>query len=153
MITHYKNVFSTTGGKGTNSVFFNQLNENAQDIFRTLENYEGRNRTGDKYVRTLFDCALLYFVDKFGLRDISKAVEKIFIWAYTLRLTYQAVQIASMDNHVLQGVNMFAQIKEAINPHQVFNIYLEPVKTIESSKTGDIELLFEFFRYYDNAGK
>jgi hypothetical protein len=153
MITHYKNVFSATGGKGTDSVFFNQLNENAKEIFRTLENYEGRNRTGDRYVRTLFDCALLYFVDKFGLRDISKAVEKIFIWAYTLRLTYQAVQIASMDNHVLHGVNMFSQIKEAINPHQVFNIYLEPIKTIQSSKTGDIETLFEKLRYYDKPGR
>ena len=38
--------------------------DGAQAIMTTLGKYEGRNRTGDKYVRMLFNCAMLYYVDR-----------------------------------------------------------------------------------------
>ena len=80
MVTHYKNMIDTIKS------LRNGLSTEAQDIINTLDNYEGKSRTGDKYIRMLFDCAVLYFMDKFGSVDLSKAIEKIFIWAYTPRL-------------------------------------------------------------------
>lgn len=79
------------------------LNSTAKEIIETIDTYEGRNRTGDrKYVRMLFDCALLFYIDKFGNTDLSKAIERIFIWAYRLRLIYQNLQLVSVDNYVVQ---------------------------------------------------
>ena len=150
MITHYKEIFKTTINRESASIFLkNELNKNAETIFYTINSYEGRNRTGDGYVRTLFDCALLYYIDRFGIREISKAVERIFIWAYSLRLNYQAVQIASMDNHVLYGINMFRQIKEANNPNEIITIHLKPIENKKSTKTEEIENIFETLRYYE----
>jgi uncharacterized protein with ParB-like and HNH nuclease domain len=154
MISHYKEIFKTTINRESSSVFLKyELNKNAETILKTINSYEGKNRTGDGYVRTLFDCALLYYIDRFGIREISKAIERIFIWAYSLRLNYQAVQIASMDNHVLDGINMFRQIKEANNPNEIITLHLKPVEKNKSTKTEDIADIFENLRYYDKPAK
>ncbi|HQU25323.1 MAG TPA: hypothetical protein PKX13_13710, partial [Acidiphilium sp.] len=109
-----------------------------------------RNRTGDRYVRAMFDCLLIYYIAKFGNTDISMAIEKIFIWAYSLRLQKHAVQLASMDNHVLEN-NLFHLIKYATRHHDVIN-YSPPKlhKKIDSSKTIEpIETLFKKMKYYE----
>ncbi len=150
MITHYDEIFKTTINNDSPTSFYkNELNENAQKILSTINIYEGKNRTGDGYVRTLFDCALLYYIDKFGIREISRAIERIFIWAYSLRLNYQAVQIASMDNHVLYGINLFRYIKEANSPNEIITIPLKPIEKNYSTKTELIANIFEELRYYD----
>lgn len=154
MVSHYNKILKTTVNEDkTTCLFENQLNENAQEIFKVINNYEGRNRTGDGYVRTLFDCALLFYIDKFGVRDISPVIERIFIWAYSLRLNYEAVQIASMDNYVLYDLNFFRQIKEANNPNEIATLYLRPIEKNRSTKTDDIEKIFITLRYYDKANK
>ena len=154
MITHYIDVFNKTINRDSPAIFLKyKLSQNAQTIFNTINTYEGRNRTGDGYVRTIFDCALLYYIDKFGIREISQAVERIFIWAYTLRLSYQAVQIASMDNYVLDGINIFREIKEANKPNEIISLYLKPIEKNYSTKTEDIANIFETLRYYDKPAK
>ena len=55
---------------------------------------------GDMYVRTMFDCALIFYLDKFGTQALSAAIEKIFIWAYQCRLRKQVV-------HLLAWITMF----------------------------------------------
>lgn len=57
--------------------YYEFLKENK--IINLLDNYDGKHRTGDKYIRTLFDCALIFYVDKFGLQEIEKVVEKILL--------------------------------------------------------------------------
>ena len=52
MITHYHNRIQTIKSKQGN------------EIINLLNTYDGRNRTGDKYVRLLFECALIYYIDK-----------------------------------------------------------------------------------------
>ena len=71
------------------------------NILDTLDKYEGHNRIGDKYVLDLFNCALIYYIDKFGKIDLDKAVKKLFIWAYTLRLRQYSVKLASVDNYAI----------------------------------------------------
>ena len=56
------------------------LENYALEIFKTINNYESKHRTGDQYARALFDCALLFYIDKFGYKDISSVVEKLFIY-------------------------------------------------------------------------
>jgi len=147
MITHYKSVldslFITLQTKS------NLIQDTAQHIFHTINTYEAKNRTGDRYVRTLFDCTIIYYMDKFGDKEISKAIEKIFIWAYSLRLNYQTLQLASVDNYVVEESNLFKTIRDANNPSEVLTVYFNTIERVKSTKTNEIENIFKKLRYYD----
>lgn len=122
------------------------LNKFAQKVLETISSYEGRHRTGDRYVRVMFDCLLIYYIDKFGFAEISRAIEKIFIWAYSLRLQMQVLQLASMDNYVLEN-NLFKRLKDATRPGDFLGYSLPVVTQNRSSKTKKIEELFKEMRY------
>jgi hypothetical protein len=146
MVSHYKVIYDNIESN------ISSLSNEAQEIINTLDNYEGKSRTGDKYVRMLFNCSLIYYVDKFGNSDISKAIEKIFIWAYTLRLTYQNLQLASVDNYVIDDFNIFKKIKEAIHKEDILTLELPLVYgAYESDKTKRIKEIFIKRKYYANA--
>lgn len=110
-------------------------------ILNTVNGYPGRNRTGDRYVRILFDCLLLYYIDKFGKERIELAIEKIFVWAYSLRLEMQSLQLASMDNHVLEN-NLFRSLRHAVQPDEFLSMSLPSIQAVRSSRTGPVEALF-----------
>ena len=152
MTAYYKGMVKKVGadmqGKGC-LARDEKLDGFAAKIMRTINNYEGKNRTGDRYVRTIFDCLMIYYIDKFGMADISRAIEKIFIWSYSLRLNMQVVQLASMDNHVLEQGNLFQLIKESTLPSDFINCVLPVLKTNRSTKAEDIEALFKEMRYYE----
>ncbi|MBA6411756.1 DUF262 domain-containing protein [Parahaliea sp. F7430] len=135
------------------------LNEQASNIICTLnsnEKYPNRTRTGDRYIRSIFDCALIFYIDKFGVDRLSLAIEKIFIWAYSCRIKQQVVQLATMDNYVLEN-NLFTLIKEATHPNDVFTFELENIKASENknnrrSGNADNDPLVKLFRdmkYYE----
>lgn len=118
----------------------------APRILQTLSLYEGRKRTGDVYVRVMFDCLLLYYLDRFGSMGISRAIEKIFIWAYSLRLNMQVVQLAGMDNHVLSN-NLFRVLREATHPQEFLQHPLPMVEQENSTQTTELTQLFREMRY------
>lgn len=120
----------------------------AKKIMEAINSYEGRKRTGDSYVRAIFDCLLISYIDKFGHAEIARAIEKIFIWAYTLRLQMQVVQLASMDNYVLEK-NLFMLIKDATRPVDFLNHPLDPITDNRSTKTKGIEKLFMEMKYHE----
>lgn len=121
--------------------------DEVKEIYHTLDTYEARKRTGDKYVRNLFDCCLIYYWDKFGTVEIDRAIEKFFIWAYSLRLRMHNVQLASVDNYALEAPYMFKIIKEALHPREVLNIKLPVLDGKVSTKTEQIEDLFKKLNY------
>ncbi len=143
MISHYKKLYDDLNNqRGT-------LEPLAKNIIQVLDTYEGKNRTGDKYVRMLFNCALLFYTDKFGEKDISNAIEKIFIWAYKIRLTYQNLQLVSVDNYVVHEFNIFRKIKEASFSKEIEMIELPLLDNdFESGKTIEIKRLFIKMNYY-----
>lgn len=100
---------------------FKELKENEQTnrIISILDNQEYKHRTGDKYVRRLFDSAVLFYWDKFGLIEIEKAVKVIFLWAYQIRLTQQSVFIESIDNHARKDLMLFNKIYEATHQKEI----------------------------------
>ena len=151
MTAHYQEtvtLFNKPFTAGASFLGGGQLNGFAGKIMNVINTYEGHNRTGDRYVRTIFDCLLIYYIDKFGHVEISRAIEKIFIWAYSLRLKMQVVQLASMDNHVLEN-NMFRLIKEATRPGDFINCSISVLTDKKSTKTGEIEKLFRDMKYYE----
>lgn len=130
MVNHYQQqvkAISNVDSEKSSRFMDVELSDRAQEILYVLHNYPNRHRTGDKYVRAMFDCGLIFYIDKFGTAGLSHAIEKIFIWSYQLRIKQQVVQLATMDNHVLNQ-NLFRSIKDAILPSNVLSISL-PILT------------------------
>ncbi len=145
MITHYKVIYDEFIKSSPG------YSENAKRILNTINSYEGRNRTGDKYVRMLFNSALLYYIDKFGGEYTSQAIEKIFIWAYSLRLNYESLQLASVDNYVIQENNVFKKIRDAMFQDEITNMNLSQLNEIHRTKAvEEIVTLFKDFKYLAN---
>jgi uncharacterized protein with ParB-like and HNH nuclease domain len=117
MISYYKEIFNIAVDDIQGAL---KLNENSRKIFKVIKEYGGWQRTGDSYVRTLFECALVFYVDKFGSNQINEAIEKIFAWAYRLRLEYYAIQFVSVDNYVLKN-NFFADFKNSYTPQEALS--------------------------------
>lgn len=126
------------------------LDERAREILHTLNTYSARTRTGDQYIRTLFDCGLIFYLDKFGTHQVSQAIEKLFIWAYRCRLHMQVVQLATMDNYALDN-NVFERIKQAVKPSDVLSWSLSTVKNadVKGTKVEAIKALFLRLGYYE----
>lgn len=117
MVGYYKEMFDLAI---SNILEDSGINSTSKTIFHTLKTYKGCQRSGDIYVRTLFECALIFYVDKFGFNYINEAIEKIFAWAYKLRLKYYAIQFVSVDNYVL-GQNLFADFKNSYSPQEALS--------------------------------
>jgi hypothetical protein len=153
MASHYQAQVSliVDAEHGSESHFLeHKLTENAQLILKTLNGsneqlkYPARIRTGDKYVRAIFDCALIFYIDKFGDASLSSAIEKLFIWAYSLRIKQQVVQLATMDNHVMSH-NVFRTIKDAIVPSDILTMALNTLTDADNNNNIN--------RRKDNAAK
>ena len=94
-------------------------------IIQLINNYSQKNRTGDRYIRMLFDCALIFYVDKFEDKDIDKVIEKLFVWAYSKRLCMQAIYLETIDNYAIKDTNVFKIIRDANSYKEVLNIQLK----------------------------
>ncbi len=80
-----------------------------------LENSKWLKSVGFKYAKTLFECALLSYYDRFRNLD-EQAVKKLFIWAFMLRV--------DMKNLGFDSVNRYAIGVEGAytNTYPVFSI-------------------------------
>lgn len=144
MIEHYQIMIDNVKSKEMSEKY---------PILNIIKTYEGSFRTGDKYIRNLFYCGLIYYIDKFGDKDLPKAIDKIFVWAYSLRLKLQAVGLDSVDNFALnQGhsqIQLFKRIKETIKPNDILNLRLDTLRENKSSKTEKIVEQFKSLKYYE----
>lgn len=124
------------------------LSETTKTNLKAMDEYEGRHRTGDKYVRSIFNCLLMYYYDKFGDASLSQAIDKIFVWSYTLRLSYQRLELSSVDNYVLK-VNLFETVRKATRPKDFLHTPLQTLgaRSINSKKTDVIQARFEKMGY------
>lgn len=133
-----------------------RLSEQASRIIKTLNTYQRRYRTGDQYVRSMFDCALIFYIDKFGAEGISAAIEKCFIWAYRCRIRQQVVQLATMDNYMLE-YNLIRIIRDARLARDLLSM---PLQTLNASQNknnrhggkdseDELIVLFREMNYYE----
>lgn len=126
-----------------------ELKPESVKILDAISNYSGRYRTGDKYTRSVFNALLMAYYDKFGEHEFSSALNKIFIWAYSMRLDYQRLSFASVDNYVLKR-NLFIKLKEANYPKDFLHQPLPVLNIINSKKTDEIVTLFKEMGYYND---
>lgn len=127
--------------------YLNDLESPAKDIFLELKRYNGRNRRGDRFTRNLFDCCLLYYIDKFGTYNFDKAVIKFFVWSYSLRLELQSVRDLSVDNRAKAGIGYFRAIRESIHSNDIIHKYIQPANYVgESYAVKHIEGIVKEFK-------
>ncbi len=134
MVRHYQNLlknYKSSHCELHQNFDSSEMTHMASNILITINNYEGCYRTGDLYVRSMFHCLLFYYIDKFGFKEIGRAIEKIFVWAYSLRLNYQRVGSPSVDNYVLSN-NLFKVIRKAASHTEFINYPLLPIEKIFS---------------------
>lgn len=98
------------------------------DILNTLDTYKGHNRSGDRYVRNMFNCALVYYIDKFGKIDLDRAIKKLFIWAYNLRFKLYSVKLVSVDNYASDEKSIFRKIYYAVNHNEILLLDINSIK-------------------------
>jgi hypothetical protein len=130
-ITHY--------GKEVEKIkdFKNDLNQiklkikdtktKALDVLELLETYDARYRTGDLYVRNVFNCCLLYYIDKFGYFKIDEIIVRFFIWVYTPRIERHSVRLRTIDNLGVDYNGFFRIIRESIDTKEIFYKELKTV--------------------------
>ena len=105
-------------------------------IWNALESYRERRRDGDKFTKMLFEAALLFYYDKFGIDGIDKAITKIFLWSYTMRLTRISVRRTTMDNYAREENSAFRIIHSATKPFDLQNWQLPVIKAISIKQKG-----------------
>ncbi len=66
-------------------------------IDRGFKNF-GPSQSRYRYVYELFIAALLCYTNKFGDEDVDEVRNRLFAWAYALRVEYFGVQFVSADN-------------------------------------------------------
>ncbi len=117
-----------------------------------IDGYEGQYRIGDQYVRKLFDCALLYYLDKFGKKELKNVINVLFIWAYILRLKNGALRLQTVSNYAFNNENhaVFKIIKGSYNPYEIVNLTLNTLKKddLKISKVGGLIEKFQELNYY-----
>lgn len=125
--------------------------DKAKEIITVLDNYPQRYRTGDKYIRNLFDCVMLFYWDKFGNKEIGRIAEKLFVWAYKKRLELHSVQLASIDNYALEYPNVFRIIHQALQPREVLNISISSIdeNNVKRKELEGIINLIKKLNYYE----
>jgi hypothetical protein len=89
--------------------------------------------SGDVYIKQLFECALLFFADRFGLESLTKGViQQLYSWSYSLRLVMTAVYPQTINKYAQgkherlnKGLDLFAKISEMNDPEELKLLVLE----------------------------
>ena len=120
----------------------------AGEIGGVLKSYPERHRDGDKFTKMLFDAALLFYYDKFGTEGIGKAITKIFLWSYAMRLTHISVKRTTMDNYAREEHSAFRIIHSATKPVDLQNWQLPIIKTISIKQNGMTSIREIFMNFH-----
>ena len=96
-------------------------------LMEIINNYKGRSRKGDHYVRNLFFCSVMHYYDRFGDEELEKAALLCFVWSYRIRLEQNRVVIESIDNHARTQGELLQVIRHALHPYEVLAFPVAPV--------------------------
>jgi len=93
---------------------FALYNVDAQEDRDVLNERPSRGRY--RFVSELYLAALLYYTNKFGSEELTTACDRLFAWAYSLRVELLRVQFRSIDNRArgdLSNASVFALMRQA----------------------------------------
>lgn len=90
-------------------------------------------RSGDCYIKQLYENVLLFFADRFGIDSITDSVMKqLYTWSYSMRLVMIAVTQQTINKYAIgkherinEGLDLFAKIGEMYEPGELNLIIFE----------------------------
>lgn len=98
---------------------------------------------GNRYLRELFDCLLMAYIDRFGWHSVQQAAAKLAKRTYLLRARLQRVTKNSINNHALVGhrkadlaqqENLFVKISLAQAPEEILTLHDVKLTTEDQEK-------------------
>ena len=118
------------------SVLLEQVKSKIDD-FHTKEKEEvPGKRTGDIYIKQLYEATLLFYADRFGYETIDESVmHQLYTWCYSLRLRMKAIYPQTINKYAIGqhdrinlGKDVFSMISEMNDPQELKSILLESVE-------------------------
>ncbi|MCI6475689.1 MAG: DUF262 domain-containing protein [Mucispirillum sp.] len=98
-------------------------------------------RTGDIYIKRLYECALLLFIDRFGIENMETSyMEMLYKWSYSLRLIMYAVRRESINSYAKgnnKNINngaLFDKIGEMNKPEDIMKLELKKIEIPDYNK-------------------
>lgn len=115
-------------------------------------------RSGDIYIKQLYECSLLFFADRFGFESLTRSVmQQLYSWSYSLRLTMSAVYPQTINKYAKgqheranYGINIFSAISEMADPEELKLLVLKRPDIDDNNKEkykAVYELLCEWNRW------
>ena len=84
-----------------------------------LNNQDYCYRVGDKYLKNLFECIVLFYFDKFGKVHLDEFINKAFLWVYRIRFEYQRITFKTIEDEAHSKNGLFNHIEKSSTPIQV----------------------------------
>ena len=99
-------------------------------------------RSGDIYIKQLYECSLLFFADRFGIESLTKyVIQQLYSWSYSLRLAMNAVYPQTINKYskgqherANYGINMFSEISEMSDPEELKLLVLKKPDIADNNK-------------------
>lgn len=94
-------------------------------------------RSGDIYTKRLFECTLIFFVDRFGINALTDNIFYIlYSWCYYIRLRMHSVYVETINKYALglhdnsiEGIgNIFSYINDSISPNKINMLVIPKLK-------------------------
>ena len=83
-----------------------------------LNNQDYCYRVGDKYLKNLFECTVLFYFDKFGEAYLDEFINKAFLWVYRIRFEYQRITFKTIEDEAHSKNGLFNHIEKSSTPIQ-----------------------------------
>ena len=115
-------------------------------------------RSGDIYIKQLYECSLVFFADRFGLESLTQSVmQLLYSWSYSLRLTMHSVYPQTINKYSIgqherlnYGIDLFTTISEMTDPEELKLLTLNQPSIENNNKEkykAVYELLYEWNRW------
>lgn len=108
--------------------------KNKIDSYHKKEEVPGK-RTGDIYIKQLYEASLLFYADRFDFETIDESVmHQLYTWCYSLRLRMKAVYPQTINKYacgqherINLGKDLFSKMSEMNEPQELKSVILESV--------------------------
>ena len=95
-------------------------------------------RTGDCYIKELYESVLVFFADRFGIDSITdKVMKQLYTWSYSLRLVMTAIYPETINKYAIgkherinEGIDIFTKISEMNSPEELELIIFDRVDKV-----------------------
>ena len=117
------------------SVLLEQVKSKIDSYHTKKEEVPGK-RTGDIYIKQLYEATLLFYADRFGFETIDESVmHQLYTWCYSLRLRMKAIYPQTINKYAIGqhdrinlGKDVFSMMSEMNDPQELKSIFLESVE-------------------------